>query len=63
MFKASHVLQSEFLNRISDAKAADFFPVISANYSVDEAAYLTELLELADPVKPASRPSAAVPVP
>ena len=49
MFKASHVLQSEFLKRISDAKAADFFPVISANYSVDEAAYLTELLELADP--------------
>ncbi|WP_172144951.1 MULTISPECIES: bifunctional proline dehydrogenase/L-glutamate gamma-semialdehyde dehydrogenase PutA [Pseudomonas] len=49
MFKASHVLQDEFLNRISAAKAADFFPVISANYSVDEAAYLTELLELADP--------------
>lgn len=49
MFKASHVLQDEFLNRISAAKAADFFPVISANYSVDEAAYLTELLQLADP--------------
>ncbi|MDX1721739.1 MAG: bifunctional proline dehydrogenase/L-glutamate gamma-semialdehyde dehydrogenase PutA [Pseudomonas sp.] len=49
MFKASHVLQDEFLNRISAAKAADFFPVISANYSVDEAAYLAELLELADP--------------
>jgi len=49
MFKASHVLQNEFLKRISDAKAADFFPVISANYSVDEAAYLNELLELADP--------------
>ena len=25
------------------------FPAISANYSVDEAAYLTELLQLADP--------------
>ncbi|UTW07071.1 bifunctional proline dehydrogenase/L-glutamate gamma-semialdehyde dehydrogenase PutA [Pseudomonas benzenivorans] len=49
MFKASHVLQDEFQNRISAAKAADFFPVISANYSVDEAAYLTELLQLADP--------------
>ena len=49
MFKASHVLQDEFLTRISAAKAADFFPVISANYSVDEAAYLTELLQLADP--------------
>ncbi|HLD64900.1 MAG TPA: bifunctional proline dehydrogenase/L-glutamate gamma-semialdehyde dehydrogenase PutA [Pseudomonas sp.] len=49
MFKASHVLQEEFLTRISSQKAADFFPVISANYSVDEAAYLTELLELADP--------------
>ncbi|KFX68775.1 pyrroline-5-carboxylate dehydrogenase [Pseudomonas taeanensis MS-3] len=48
MFKASHVLQDEFLTRISAAKAADFFPVISANYSVDEAAYLTELLQLAD---------------
>ncbi len=49
MFKASHVLQAEFLDRISAAKAADFFPVISANYSVDEAAYITELLQLADP--------------
>ncbi len=49
MFKASHVLQGEFLTRISSQKAAEFFPVISANYSVDEAAYLTELLELADP--------------
>ncbi|SDH94945.1 L-proline dehydrogenase /delta-1-pyrroline-5-carboxylate dehydrogenase [Pseudomonas benzenivorans] len=49
MFKASHVLQDEFLSRISAAKAADFFPVISANYSVDEAAYLSELLQLADP--------------
>ncbi|TBU71669.1 bifunctional proline dehydrogenase/L-glutamate gamma-semialdehyde dehydrogenase PutA [Phytopseudomonas daroniae] len=49
MFKASHVLHQEFLDRISAAKAADFFPVISANYSVDEAAYLGELLQLADP--------------
>lgn len=49
MFKASHVLHQEFLDRISAAKAADFFPVISANYNVDEAAYLGELLQLADP--------------
>ncbi|MBD9484473.1 bifunctional proline dehydrogenase/L-glutamate gamma-semialdehyde dehydrogenase PutA [Pseudomonas sp. PDM14] len=45
MFKASHVLQGDFLNKT----AAEFFPVISANYAVDEAAYLTELLQLADP--------------
>ena len=49
MFKASHVLHQEFLDRISAAKAADFFPTISANYNVDEAAYLGELLQLADP--------------
>ncbi|MGV8843395.1 MAG: bifunctional proline dehydrogenase/L-glutamate gamma-semialdehyde dehydrogenase PutA [Pseudomonas sp.] len=49
MFKASHVLQDEFLTRISSQKAAEFFPVISANYSVDEAACLNELLQLADP--------------
>jgi RHH-type proline utilization regulon transcriptional repressor/proline dehydrogenase/delta 1-pyrroline-5-carboxylate dehydrogenase len=49
MFKASHVLHQEFLDRISAAKAADFFPAISANYNVDEAAYLGELLQLADP--------------
>ncbi|MDO8695670.1 MAG: bifunctional proline dehydrogenase/L-glutamate gamma-semialdehyde dehydrogenase PutA, partial [Pseudomonas sp.] len=45
MFKASHVLQGDVLTQT----AAEFFPVISANYSVDEAAYLTELLQLADP--------------
>ncbi|AYC33903.1 bifunctional proline dehydrogenase/L-glutamate gamma-semialdehyde dehydrogenase PutA [Pseudomonas cavernae] len=49
MFKASHVLQADFLTRISSQKAADFFPQISANYNVDEAAYLQELLQLADP--------------
>ncbi|WP_277051651.1 bifunctional proline dehydrogenase/L-glutamate gamma-semialdehyde dehydrogenase PutA [Zestomonas thermotolerans] len=49
MFQASRVLQDEFLTRISSQKAADFFPLISANYSVDEAAYLEELLQLADP--------------
>jgi len=45
MFKAGHVLDGAFANQI----AAEFFPAISANYSVDEAAYLTELLQLADP--------------
>ncbi len=45
MFKAAHVLQADALN----ASATEFFPVISANYAVDEAAYLTELLQLADP--------------
>ncbi|MDQ7985429.1 bifunctional proline dehydrogenase/L-glutamate gamma-semialdehyde dehydrogenase PutA [Pseudomonas sp. G34] len=49
MFKASQVLQPEFLARISAGKSADFFPAISANYNVDEAAYLEELLQLADP--------------
>lgn len=45
MFKASHVLQGDVLTKT----AAEFFPVISANYGVDEANYLTELLQLADP--------------
>ena len=45
MFKASHVLQGDVLKQT----AAEFFPAISANYAVDEAAYLTELLQLADP--------------
>jgi len=45
MFKPSHVLQGDVLTQ----SAAEFFPVISANYSVDEADYLTELLQLADP--------------
>jgi RHH-type proline utilization regulon transcriptional repressor/proline dehydrogenase/delta 1-pyrroline-5-carboxylate dehydrogenase len=45
MFNASHVLSGACLTQT----AAEFFPVISANYSVDEAAYLTELLQLADP--------------
>jgi RHH-type proline utilization regulon transcriptional repressor/proline dehydrogenase/delta 1-pyrroline-5-carboxylate dehydrogenase len=45
MFNASHVLSGECLTQT----AAEFFPVISAHYSVDEAAYLTELLQLADP--------------
>ena len=34
MFKAGQVLQGDFAN----LKAAEFFPAISANYSVDEAA-------------------------
>ncbi|MBA1272183.1 bifunctional proline dehydrogenase/L-glutamate gamma-semialdehyde dehydrogenase PutA [Stutzerimonas azotifigens] len=45
MFKAGHVLQGDFAN----LKAAEFFPQVSANYSVDEAEYLNELLQLADP--------------
>ena len=45
MFTASHVLQGDVLTKT----AAEFFPVISANYGVDEANYLTELLQLADP--------------
>ncbi|WP_263146773.1 bifunctional proline dehydrogenase/L-glutamate gamma-semialdehyde dehydrogenase PutA [Pseudomonas sp. RIT-PI-AD] len=45
MFKAVHVLQGDFPTQT----AAEFFPVISANYSVDEADYLNELLQLADP--------------
>lgn len=45
MFKASHVLQGEDQTR----SAAEFFPVVSANYAVDEEAYLGELLQLADP--------------
>lgn len=57
MFKASHVLQGEDQTR----SAAEFFPVISANYAVDEEAYLGELLQLADPVPTASRLSAATP--
>ncbi len=57
MFKASHVLQGEDQTR----SAAEFFPVISANYAVDEEAYLGELLQLATPVPTASRLSAATP--
>ncbi|MEC7473756.1 MAG: proline dehydrogenase family protein, partial [Pseudomonadota bacterium] len=45
MFKAGHVLEGASANQ----KAAEFFPAISANYAVDEAQYLTELLQLADP--------------
>ncbi|MCQ2029052.1 bifunctional proline dehydrogenase/L-glutamate gamma-semialdehyde dehydrogenase PutA [Stutzerimonas zhaodongensis] len=45
MFKAGQVLQGDFAN----LKAAEFFPTVSANYSVDESAYLNELLQLADP--------------
>ena len=45
MFPASHVLQGDFLTRT----AAEFFPVITGNYAVDEEAYLNELLQLADP--------------
>jgi RHH-type proline utilization regulon transcriptional repressor/proline dehydrogenase/delta 1-pyrroline-5-carboxylate dehydrogenase len=45
MFQASHVLGDTFASQ----KAAEFFPQISANYSVEEAAYLDQLLTLADP--------------
>ncbi|ACO77612.1 bifunctional proline dehydrogenase/pyrroline-5-carboxylate dehydrogenase [Azotobacter vinelandii CA] len=45
MFKASRVLQGNVL----DTSAGEFFPFISANYCVDEAAWLNELLPLADP--------------
>ncbi|MFC3609141.1 bifunctional proline dehydrogenase/L-glutamate gamma-semialdehyde dehydrogenase PutA [Stutzerimonas tarimensis] len=45
MFRASRVLQGDF----ATLTAAEFFAQISANYSVDESAYLTELLSLADP--------------
>lgn len=31
MFKASQVLQPEFLAQVSAARAADFFPAISAD--------------------------------
>ncbi|MEH6566052.1 MAG: bifunctional proline dehydrogenase/L-glutamate gamma-semialdehyde dehydrogenase PutA [Halopseudomonas sp.] len=45
MFKASAVLQGEFLHSSPD----DFLLQVSENYSVDESAYLQELLELARP--------------
>jgi len=45
MFKAGHVLQGDFAN----LKAAEFFPQVSATYCVDEAQYLEQLLQLADP--------------
>jgi len=45
MFKASRVLQGDVL----DTSAGEFFPLISANYCVDEAAWLGELMPLADP--------------
>ena len=43
MFKASTVLQGDFLGSNPD----DFLYEVSENYSVDESAYLQELLELA----------------
>lgn len=42
MFKASHVLQGGF----PSCSAAEFFPCISKQYSVDEDEYLQELLSL-----------------
>ena len=45
MFKASHVLRGDFVS----LQPAEFFPLVSANYAVDEAEYLQELLQLADP--------------
>ncbi|WP_290872958.1 bifunctional proline dehydrogenase/L-glutamate gamma-semialdehyde dehydrogenase PutA [Aquabacterium sp.] len=45
MFRASQILQPGF----QIGKPEDVFPLISANYAVDEAAYLAELIELADP--------------
>lgn len=57
MFKASHVLQGEDQTR----SAAEFFPVISANYAVDEEAYLANCCSSPTPVPTASRLSAATP--
>ncbi|MCF7203302.1 bifunctional proline dehydrogenase/L-glutamate gamma-semialdehyde dehydrogenase PutA [Pseudomonas oligotrophica] len=45
MFQASQVLGDSF----ASLKAAEFLPLVSANYSVDEGAYLDQLLQLADP--------------
>jgi len=45
MFKASRVLQGDVLK----TSAGEFFPLISANYCIDEAAWLNELMPLADP--------------
>ncbi len=45
MFKASHVLKGDFLS--SDPE--QFLNTVSANYAVDETAYLKELLTLAEP--------------
>ena len=45
MFPASQVLRADFQPGPPDA----FFPRITANYDVDEAAYLAELVKLADP--------------
>ena len=51
MFKASTVLQGDFLGSSPD----EFLHEVSENYSVDESAYLQELLELARaPRKPAT---------
>ena len=40
MFKASRVLQGDVL----DTSAGEFFPLISANYCIDEAVWLNELI-------------------
>lgn len=45
MFKASQVLQGDFLRSNPD----DFLTVVSDNYAVDEAAYVAELQTLAEP--------------
>lgn len=45
MFKASAVLQGDFL----DSNPDEFLREVSKNYAVDESAYLQELLELARP--------------
>jgi len=49
MFKASQLLQDDFLAALKTQKAADFFPQVRGNYAVDEAAYLEELITLAAP--------------
>jgi len=49
MFKASQLLQEDFLNSLGAQKAADFFPQVRSHYAVDESAWLEELLALASP--------------
>ena len=43
MFKASEVLQGDFLR----SQPTEFLHKVSANYAVDEDSYLRELIELA----------------
>jgi len=49
MFKASQLLQDDFLAQLKTQKAADFFPQVRGNYAIDEAQCLEELMVLACP--------------